>query len=112
MPKKITNKAFIEKAENVHNSLYDYSKVKYINSSTKVCIIHPEYGEFWQTPNAHLKGQGYPKFKNNDYARKNFIDKAKKIYGNKYDYSSVEYVDSKTPVCIIDLQYGKFYETP
>ena len=31
-----------------------YRKVNYINSQTKVCIICPEHGEFWQRPNDHL----------------------------------------------------------
>ena len=30
-----------------------------------------------------------------------FIEKAKKIHGNKYDYSKVKYIDNKTKVCII-----------
>lgn len=43
------------------NDEYDYSKVDYINNQTKVCIICPKHGEFWQTPSNHLKGQGCPK---------------------------------------------------
>ena len=52
---------FIEKARKIHGDKYDYSKVNYINSSTKVCIICPEHGEFWQRPYCHIKGQGCPK---------------------------------------------------
>ncbi len=37
-----------------------HSKVKYINYSTKVCIVCPQHGEFWQTPNNHLFGAGCP----------------------------------------------------
>lgn len=49
---------FIEKARKTHNNKYDYSKAEYIDSKTKVCIICPEHGEFWQTPHTHLKGYG------------------------------------------------------
>ena len=52
---------FIEKAKNRHGDKYDYSKVEYINSTTKVCIICKEHGEFWQTPHGHVRGQGCPK---------------------------------------------------
>lgn len=52
---------FIQKSNIVHNFKYDYSKVKYVNAHTKVCIICPEHGEFWQEPRAHLSGQGCPK---------------------------------------------------
>ena len=52
---------FITKSNEVHFGKYDYSKVEYINSQTKVCIICQEHGEFWQTPANHMQGQGCPK---------------------------------------------------
>lgn len=60
MGKKLTTKEFVKKARQIHGDKYDYSKIEYINNKTKVCIICPEHGEFWQTPHAHLNGQGYP----------------------------------------------------
>ncbi len=51
---------FIKKAKNVHGDKYDYSKVEYINSQTKVCIVCPEHGEFWQTPANHIRGNRCP----------------------------------------------------
>ena len=54
-------KNFIEKAKEIHGDKYDYSKVNYINSQTKVCIICPKHGEFWQRPNNHLNGWGCSK---------------------------------------------------
>lgn len=53
---------FIDLALTIQGMKYDYSKVKYVNTRTKVCIICPEHGEFWQTPEKHLKRrQGCPK---------------------------------------------------
>ena len=52
---------FINKANKVHNGKYDYSKVEYVNAKTKVCIMCPKHGEFWQTPDDHLRGKGCPK---------------------------------------------------
>lgn len=51
---------FIECANKTHNNKYNYSKVEYVNNKTKVCIICPEHGEFWQAPHSHLKGKGCP----------------------------------------------------
>lgn len=45
---------FVKKARNVHGDKYDYSKVEYDGIDKRVCIICPEHGEFWQTPNSHL----------------------------------------------------------
>lgn len=43
---KLTTEQWIEKARTVHGDKYDYSKVKYISSQTKVCIVCPKHGEF------------------------------------------------------------------
>lgn len=51
---------FIEEATKVHGSLYEYHKVDYVNTNTKVCIVCPIHGDFWQTPANHLSGKGCP----------------------------------------------------
>ena len=111
--KKLTLKDFIDKANLIHNNKYDYSKVEYVNNSTKVCIICPEHGEFWQTPRNHLIGQGCP-LCNGTFKLTNqeFIEKANLIHNNKYDYSKVKYVNNNTKVCIICPKHGEFWQTP
>lgn len=115
---KDTTKGFVEKAKKVHNTKYNYSKANYINAHTKVCIICPEHGEFWQIPTNHLKGRGCPKCKNERIAksltssRDVFVEKAKKIHGDKYDYSNVDYIKSQKKVCIICPTHGEFWQTP
>ena len=52
---------FINRALNAHGNKYDYSKVNYVNLTTKVCIICPIHGEFLQSPDVHLQGKGCPK---------------------------------------------------
>ena len=54
----MTTEEFIKKAKHAHGDKYDYSKVNYIDCKTKVCIICPIHGEFWQTPQYHLNGCG------------------------------------------------------
>ena len=109
----LTTDEFIEKARKIHRDKYDYSKVKYVNNSTKVCIICPEHGEFWMTPHNHLANQGCPKCSGRYITDTNyFIEKAKQIHGDKYDYSKVEYKDSKTKICIICPKHGEFWQTP
>lgn len=53
-------KKWLADAKKIHGDKYDYSKVEYINARTKVCIVCPIHGEFWQTPSNHLQGQGCP----------------------------------------------------
>ena len=114
--KKINN--FVEKAKKIHDNKYDYSKVEYINNRTKVCIICPEHGEFWQVPASHLRGCGCPKcgfnksINGRTQSREDFVKRAKKIHGDKYDYSKVEYKNAHTKVCIICPKHGEFWQTP
>ena len=116
----MTNKtlSFIEKTIAIHGDKYDYSKVEYVNNHTKVCIICPEHGEFWQTPGNHLSGKGCPKCGTLRTNKKNtkdssiFINNAKKIHNDKYDYSKVEYHKNCIKVCIICPEHGEFWQTP
>ena len=118
-----SDKAKLEKGkknfeEYCKTQTYDYSKVDYVNSKTKVCIICPEHGEFWQTPNNHMHGQGCPKCGNKitgDKLRKNtewFIEESRKIHGNLYDYSKVNYIGIHDKVTIICPIHGVWETTP
>lgn len=54
----------------VHGDRYDYSKVKYVNSHTKVCIVCPIHGDFMQTPSSHERGSGCPRCRESKGERK------------------------------------------
>lgn len=54
MSNKLSKYQVIQRFKDVHGDKYDYSKVEYEDCHTKVCIICPTHGEFWQTPNHHF----------------------------------------------------------
>ena len=111
--KKRTTEDFINDARKIHGDKYDYSKVKYIDGKTPICIICPEHGEFMQRPDHHLTGHGCPKCSGvKKRTTEDFINDARKIHGDKYDYSKVEYINSTTKVCIICPEHGEFWQTP
>lgn len=184
--KKLTKEEFIIRSQKIHNNKYDYSKVEYKNRNTKVCIICPIHGEFWQTPAGHLSGRGCSKCghektnaskvitteifiqraknkhgdkylydktiysgfdknviitcpKHGDFVinahahisngygcpvcgqinkgparltTEQFIAKARKIHGDKYDYSKVNYTLANQKICIICPEHGEFWMTP
>ena len=110
---KSTTEEFIKKAREVHSDKYNYSKVEYINAHSKVCIICPMHGEFWQTPNSHLKGSGCPNCgATKKLSVEDFIKKGNLMHKNKYDYSNVEYINSRTKVCIVCPEHGEFWQLP
>ena len=104
---------FVDKAIAIHGCKYDYSKVDYINSKTNVIIGCPIHGDFKQMPNKHLCGHGCPLCAPNHIMDTDeFIRKAKVVHGDFYDYSKVVYVDEHTKVCIIDPEFGEFWQQP
>lgn len=104
---------FIQKAKAVHGDRYDYSLVEYKNSRTKIKIICKEHGVFEQTPGNHLLGAGCPKCNGGfRFTTEEFIKQAKEVHGNRYNYSLVNYINSKTKVKIICKKHGIFEQTP
>lgn len=113
-----TTEDFIAKACEVHGNKYNYSKVEYHNNDNKVCIECPEHGDFWQTPGAHLSGQGCPqcglirRATNNTKTTTQFISEARRIHGNKYNYDKTEYRSYNEKVCIVCAEHGAFWQLP
>jgi hypothetical protein len=113
------NLDFIEKSVKIHDNKFDYSKVQYVGSHKKVCIICPEHGEFSQSPTNHLSGNGCPKcasqYKRGKYrltTLETFIAQAKEVHQDKYDYSKVEWKNTYTKITIICPVHGEFSQIP
>lgn len=111
-----TTDDIISECINTHGDIYQYNDTIYKGKKEKIEIFCPieGHGTFWQFPDNHIKGHGCPKcvhrYKTNS---EEFIEKAIKIHGDKYDYSKVVYVNAKSKVCIICRKCGKyFWQTP
>lgn len=74
MPARKTKEQFVETSLRVHGSKYDYSKVEYKSNKDKVCIICPDHGEFFQTPNDHIGGHSCRKCAEETHANYNMKD--------------------------------------
>lgn len=112
--RKLSKESFVAKANNIFENKYDYSKVNYVNSSTLVDIICPIHGMFKKTPNHHLNGQGCPicakiaRVEKKTLSNEEFIEKARKVHGDKYDYSKTNYTGRRKLVTIICPIHGEF----
>ena len=126
---RTTEDEFIEKAKYVHNNFFDYEKGSFVNVSSKVGVICPIHGIFYQKANNHLNGQGCPACKKEKitheitklptknksttkYDTDTFIKKVKDIYGDKYALENVKYVNNRTLVYIGCREHGDFLITP
>jgi hypothetical protein len=113
---------FIAQARAVHGGRYWYDEAVYVNSKTKVGITCREHGRFEMRPDGHLKGRGCPRCAKNGakvrgYARyaksrssntEEFIAKARKVHGDRYNYDEVVYVTNKDKVRITCHEHGVF----
>ena len=91
-----TTDDFISKSIKVWGDKYDYSLVDYKGSGIKVKIIYDGI-IYEQTPSAHLKKWSVEKQMNKEA----FLKKSKELWGDKYDYSLVEYTTIVDKVKII-----------
>jgi hypothetical protein len=83
---------FLDRSKSIHNNLYSYDLVNYVNALTKVEIICKTHGSFWQIPATHCRGTGCPKC--SKYSKKSineFKEKAIKIHNNFYDYTKTDF---------------------
>lgn len=118
-----------ELANQIHNNKYNYSKVVYTGAKDKVEIICPKHGSFWQTPDDHIrkghgcsecakenKGKNNKRFKINKgqtITKKEFLEKAKELYGDKYEYLELkEEFSYRRKIKIVCSKHGEFFETP
>jgi very-short-patch-repair endonuclease len=132
---KMTRDEFIERAKKVHGDKYNYTKVNYINTETPVEIIcnkkdkdGNEHGPWRTLPTKHMKSVGgsiCPKC-NAERLRElyssttdEFIERARKVHGDKYEYGETKYVNAHTPVLIIcneknknGNEHGPFLQLP
>lgn len=110
MAKKLTQNEWIAKAREVHGDKYDYSKVNYINGRSQVIITCPIHGDFSQIARVHINQKcGCPKCSRNVLlTNEEFIEKARKVHGDKFDYSKVNITSSKEKITIICPVHGEF----
>ena len=97
----------IEKAKEIHGDKYDYSLVCYKGVNEKVKIICPKHGVF-EDKFCKLLERGCVACNKQD----KFINKAREIHGEKYDYSLVVYKETTEKVKIICPKHGVFEQTP
>lgn len=118
MCKKKNLKEFIIDAKRIHcNDDYIYTEGEYINNYTPIKIICPIHGEFWQTPNSHLRGRGCPKcglekIRIPKDTFEDFVEKSRKIHGDEYQYHEDTYINNRIKTKITCSIHGEFWQTP
>lgn len=136
---KLSLNDWITRFKHIHGDKYDYSLINEENyKDDKVPIICKEHGIFYQRKIDHSIGKGCRKCNATSHhgSKKNllnkyipfhniidkkydriitkeiFLDRCIKKYGDRFDYSNINYVNRLTPIKIICKKHGEFEVTP
>jgi len=123
MAPKLTISKIIEECKIVHSNKYDYTKTLqfegYKNNRTKIPITCRKHGDFTQSVKDHKKGKEGCKHCRTQKSREKqalttqeFINRARKIHDNTYNYEFVVYINNNTPVTIECHKHGPFLQLP
>lgn len=100
---------YLAKARELHGDQYDYSKFDFSeNPATFICKKH---GEFKQSRRGHIETK-IPcrecERERRRMSKEEFLKRARDKFGDYYDYSKTNFVDTRTNVKIICPKHGIF----
>ena len=99
MRRKLTTEEFKKKGKELFGNRFDYSESVYVTAHTKIKISCRKHGELTNnlTPNKHLRRDGGCKKCQTEKASQrlrmslvSFLESAKQVHGDEYDYSLVK----------------------
>lgn len=105
---------FIQKAQEVHGDRYDYDAVAYVNNKTHVSVTCRAHGPFPVRPDMHVaRKQGCSNCGGSKaLTTAGFVDRARQIHGDRYEYGMVEYQNMYVLVTIECPDHGPFEQIP
>jgi hypothetical protein len=113
--KILSHKDAIKRFIAVHGDTYDYSITKYSRMKNDITYICPTHGEITQTAKEHAAGSGcrecgYLQASDNktSQGRLTFVDRARQVHGDRYDYTSSIYTKRHSPITILCSKHGHF----
>jgi hypothetical protein len=112
MPAAITEKEWRRRAREIHGKTYDYSKMVWRGQSapvTLICKVHGEfqvYAKFHTLNKCGCRACGLAKPRK--YTTDSFIEKARKVHGDKYTYEKTRFSHITAKVTITCPKHGDF----
>ena len=118
MSAKKTKEVVIQEFKDFWGDRFNYEKVEYVDTNTKVTITCSKHGDFALYPYQHKKGVGCytcgreaARAKNlgqRKYTTPDFVNECRAIHGDKYDYTRTEYTHSQAPIIVTCKLHGDF----
>ena len=113
---RLSIEEFKSRSCELHNNKYSYEKTFLMTSNDNVVVTCPIHGDFTVAARRHFSKiikQGCPdctKYVKNN--KDSFVERSRKIHGDKYYYDKVNYIGSGQKVTITCPIHGDFQVTP
>lgn len=108
-----TTEEWIAEARKAHGDRYYYSQAKYEGRHTKLTIVCLEHGPFEQAAGDHVRGIGCSRCaKMHRPSTDEWIELAREVHGDRYDYSETTYINQDAKVTIVCSEHGAFDKNP
>lgn len=108
MPKpSLSNEEFIEKVKSIHGDMFNYSKVNFTSTKKNIILIDSDGIEYDFHARTLLEGS-VPTIRSAIDKNKAFEVLARKVHGDKYDYSKSIYKSRSSKINIICKEHGLF----
>lgn len=111
---RITQNKMLDRFRQVHGDTYDYSEARYLAQQSQVQIKCKTHGSFWQKPEYHWKGAGCPVCYHENIrgasqrdTLESFSAKVKALFGDLFDLSLAEYVNSQTYLSVRCVKHNQ-----
>lgn len=107
---------FISKCLEIHDSYYDYSKVKLTKITSKVTITCPKHGDFKQVARYHVEGHGCKLCGHSNISESKtvpfdiWVAECRKVHSAKYKYRCSSYTNAISDVEICCPKHGVFQQ--
>lgn len=118
---RLTTEEFIKRSKAKYGNIFTYDNTEYLDCASNIIVTCKKHGDFTTSVNYHLRKDkigGCKECKKEirkpslKYTTQEFIEKAKLIHGDKYDYSKTIYTGSNKKLTIICPIHGEFNQTP
>lgn len=116
MVKKKTNEEYINQIKRIHSDKdYNFEYINYINNKTNIkiyCNIHKKI--FYKRADSFLKSKSdcpncvIDNKKKLKKSQNEILISIKKVWGNTYDYTKMNYISANIPITIICKKHGEF----
>jgi very-short-patch-repair endonuclease len=110
---QLTAADFFDRARGVHGDRYDYTETLFEGTNALVTVRCRIHGPFVQRADAHMAGRGCRDCAGRRRLTVNeWIERARSVHGDRYDYSVGTYRNAHTKVTIVCPEHGPFSQKP